>query len=474
MRVSTIEEAQTTPRQASGKIKMSHTSTRYSTNHPQLGRCAADGPELVYPSDMRWATSLPLLALILMTLPGCVLGTLDDHHVLIRSDVITSVEQEREILSKASLRWSKDGRVRVLVVRGTPYERGYQHGALLRPQVQDNLRYLYAEAQRKFRSAELFDEAYERMRPFIPQEYIEEMHGLAHGAKLPLRLVHAIHALPEVSEWGGKKRLRELAHAMLRGADLGTSCSNFNALNRTPEGEEFYAVRILDWGLHRISKLHEYPLLLVSHPDQGVPSVNITWVGFIGAVSGMNAEGITLGEMGNGDPEGETLRGVPMPFLLRRVLDEARNLSDVRRIIGQSPGTNSFAYLMTDGKTRESELYLRDRSRFEVFGPGSALEDRGKRFPAVVDTVYGGHYDERMAELLTRHQGAITPELLQKELIPAMAMASNFQNVIYDPVRLRLWVSNAADRHARAAEQPYTPFDLAAELRARHFSTMHE
>ena len=150
----------------------------------------------------------------------------------------------------------------------------------------------------------------------------------------------------------------------------GTSCSNFSASGDSTPDRKMYTVRVLDWGLHKISKLHEYPLITVLVPEAGgIPSANIGWIGFLGAVSGMNAQAITLGEMGYGDPEGETMRGEPMPFLLRDVLTYATNLADVRRIISSKPPTSSFVYLMSDGKTGQSELYLRDVHRFEVHKP---------------------------------------------------------------------------------------------------------
>ena len=290
------------------------------------------------------------------------------------------------------------------------------------------------------------------------------MHGLAHGAELPLHIIHHIHALPAITEWGGKKRIKRLVKQMVAGEKLGTSCSNIGAAATSTADGRLYAVRVLDWGLHRLSKLHEYPLITVARPSQGHAFANIGWVGFIGAVSGMNEQGITLGEMGYGDPPNETLRGKPMPFLLRDVLQYASNLGDVRRILSQSPGTNSFAFVMTDGKSSESEIYLKDRDRFEVFEAGEPLVDNRKSFPAFQNLVYGGHYDERMARVLGRHHGELSPELFMSSIIPEIAMKSNFQNVVYDPGKLVFWVNNANGPKNRAAEQPYTFFDLAQAL----------
>jgi isopenicillin-N N-acyltransferase-like protein len=412
-----------------------------------------------------WSASI-LLITSLTT--GCSYLRIDPNHYLFRSDVIESVEQERAIVAKAKLAWTQDGRVRVLYVSGTPYERGYQQGRLLREEVRANLMYLYDKILEKYHFEELLDESFERQRPFIPQEYIDEMHGLAHGSRLPLRVVHAIHALPEITEWGGKRKYKKLIKEMMDGVLLGTSCSNFCAAPSATGDKKMYTVRILDWGLHKLSKLHEYPLITVNVPEdgnKGVPSANIGWVGFLGAVSGMNAEGITLGEMGYGDPDGETMRGRPMPFVLRDVLRYAKNLKDVRKIIKEAPPTNSFVFLMSDGKTGESELYLRDRFRFEVHKPGVLLEDKGNKFPAIKGILYGGHYQDKMTSKLGETQGTLTAEMIMKDVIPFMAMPSNFQNVLYSPSDLTFWFTNAAGPKERAAEQPYTFYDFKAGLK---------
>lgn len=404
-----------------------------------------------------------ILSVLVLAISGCGYFRIDPDHYLVRSDVITSVEQEKEIVSRAKVGWTDDGKVRVLYVSGTPYERGYQQGVLLREEVRDNLLYLYDKLLSKYHFEELLFEAYERQRPYIPQEYVEEMHGLAHGSRLPLKVIHGIHALPEISEWGGKKRLKEVIKNMMNGA-YGTSCSNFAASGPATADGSMYTVRILDWGLHKISKLHEYPLLTVNVPKEGIPSVNVGWIGFLGAVSGMNSQEITLGEMGYGDPEGETMQGEPMPFVLRDVLTYAKNLKDVQRIISKAPPTNSFVFLMSDGKSKTAELYIRDRYHFEVHKPGELLKDDSHNFPPLRNIVYGGHFDDKMSQSLSQHRGQLAPQVIMDEVIPFIAMPSNFQNVVYDPGKLQLWFNNAKSRDEWAAEQPYTYFNFGRAL----------
>lgn len=408
-------------------------------------------------------TFLRGLALSSFGLVGCGYLRIDPMHVLIRSDEIISLDQEQEIVKKAKLTTTSDGRIRVLYTRGTPYERGYQQGVLLRAEIQDNLTYLYDSLKSRYHFEELFFEAFERMRPYIPEEYMEEMHGLAHGSRLPINMIHAIHAVPSISEWGGKKQIKKVVERMMDGT-LGTSCSNFAFKGKSSADGRMYAVRVLDWGIYKLSKLHEYPLIHVSVPDTGIPFVNIGWVGFLGAISGMNAEGITLGEKGYGDPEGETLRGKPMPFMLRDVLSQAHNLRDVERIIGTSKGDCSYVFLMSDGKTGEAELFIKDKDRFKIFKPGEPIKDGKKSLPGIPEIVWDGHYEEVLASELQSRSGHLEPSVIMNEMVPKIAMPGNFQNVIYDPKHLVFWVNNAKSPKERAAEQPFSAFNFGAAL----------
>ena len=46
---------------------------------------------------------------------------------------------------------------------------------------------------------------------------------------------------------------------------------------------------------------------------------------------------------------------------------------------------------MSDGKTGEAEMYIRDRDRFLVFSPGESVNDHKSKFPGICEVVYGGH-----------------------------------------------------------------------------------
>jgi hypothetical protein len=78
--------------------------------------------------------------------------------------------------------------------------------------------------------------------------------------------------------------------------------------------------------------------------------------------------------------------------------------------------------------------------------------------------LYGGHFKERMRDKLISLHGKITPEVIMHDIVPQIAMHSNFQDVVYDPVHGRFWTAIAADSNSRAAEQPYTFFDAKKAL----------
>jgi hypothetical protein len=79
---------------------------------------------------------------------------------------------------------------------------------------------------------------------------------------------------------------------------------------------------------------------------------NVGYAGFVGSVSGMNAEKISLGEMG-GRGEGQW-DGAPMATLMRRALEECDTLAEVQQLWTDSPRTCEYYYVFADGETNEA------------------------------------------------------------------------------------------------------------------------
>jgi len=82
--------------------------------------------------------------------------------------------------------------------------------------------------------------------------------------------------------------------------------------------------------------------------------------------------------------------------------------------------------------------------------------------------VYGGHYEQKQAELVRQMRGSFDVATIQ-ELARQIAMKSNLHTVIYDLTAGKLWVANRKD-NIRAADRPYVEFHLANAW-AKHLDT---
>ncbi|MBM3334455.1 peptidase C45, partial [Candidatus Sumerlaeota bacterium] len=242
----------------------------------------------------------------------------------------------------------------VLHVAGTPYEMGYQHGVLLRPQIQQLVARLYAigAAQAlldpKKPALSQLKKAYDRCLPHIPKDCLDEMRGLADGSSVSLERITTVNMIPE------------LFH-----------CSGFALWGRATKGGALYHGRILDYAME--IGYHQFALLIVAHPQGKRSFINVTYTGFIGSVTGTNDQQVTFGEMGGG---GEGLwDGMPMSFLMRKGLEEADTLDDGLAIFRNTPRTCEYYYVISDAKMPDARGLACRPDKFLVLRPGEPHPD---------------------------------------------------------------------------------------------------
>ncbi len=384
-----------------------------------------------------------------------------------RSMLIQTPQAERAVLSRASVEVRQipqsETQIKVVYLHGTPYEMGFQHGTLLRAEVQAVYNKLIGLLKLKV-DQDILDELYDLMAPYIPLEEQEEMRGLAHGANVPLRVVHWIHVIPGSFEYGQKKRF-------IKGA-VATSCSNLVAFDQATLNGEFYHLRVLDWA--RYFHLQSWPVVLVHRPEIGHASVTFSYAGFIGAVTGMNDQQLTFGEMGYGDPPGENLEGIPFVFLFRKMMREADSIEDIKQSIETAQRTNSYVFVFGDAKQQagsaRARLFIADRGRVLSFAENTHMVDgreKGDNYPAIDDVVYGGARGEKLHASILEHYGRIDPETL-KLIADEVSLKSNLHNVILRPGTMEAWFSNASlakGVQGKASRQPWVHFDFSQALR---------
>ena len=336
---------------------------------------------------------------------------------------------------------------RVLHLKGEPYEMGYQQGALLRDDIREGFRFLFdvkaKELKVELGGVKLLDPKRvikgiaAGQRKFVPERFFDEMRGIADGAGLDVQDVVVANFIPE------------LFH-----------CSGFALSGSATKDGTLYHGRILDYGCDW--RLQEHAVLTVAEPRGKIPFVNVTYAGFVGSVTGMNAERVSIGEMG-GRGMGHW-EGVPMAFLVRMVLEEADTLDRGIAIFRDHPRTCEYYFVLADGKTGKAVGMEACWNTFSVIGMGESHP----RLPHAVKDAVVLSAGDRYTELVKRVEkglGGFDAESARHLMDRPVAMKSNLHSVLFETTTTRFWVANASIDGKPAAEQPYHAFQLSELLK---------
>ncbi len=110
-------------------------------------------------------------------------------------------------------------------------------------------------------------------------------------------------------------------------------CSGFAVFGKATHNGTLFHGRILDYMTE--AGLQDYAVTTIAKPDGGHAFVTVGYAGFVGSVTAMNQKQIALGEMG-GKGEG-AWDGMPMSFLMRKVVEEADTLEEALEIFQKHP-----------------------------------------------------------------------------------------------------------------------------------------
>lgn len=336
----------------------------------------------------------------------------------------------------------------VLHVKGTPYEMGYQHGALLKQHALDLMHYLFEvkgnEKKIEFLGMKLTPKEVVKaingyQKQYIPRRFLEEMEGIADAIGVAADEVFAANGIPE------------LFH-----------CSGFALLNELTADGTLLHGRVLDYAVDW--RLQEHAVLIVAEPDGRIPFANVSYAGFVGSVTGMNRQQVSIGEMG-GAGLGKW-SGAPMAFLMRRTLEEARTLDDAIAIFRDSPRTCEYFYVLADAKSNRAVGMEASADRFVLIKPGAADPRLPTPIPNTVLMSAGKRYT-CLCEMVKKVDAAkqkFTVEQAIRLMEAPVAMKSNLHNVLMAPGKGKLWVAHASADKKPAWQQRYHAFDFAALL----------
>ena len=227
----------------------------------------------------------------------------------------------------------------------------------------------------------------------------------------------------------------------------------------------------------------EIPLIEIAHPDGKIAWASVGWPGEIGAVTGINAEGIAVmvHPTRTGDVRA-TRDARPIALLARAVLEQAKTLDQAIALIEQTPTLGAAAFVMVDGA---SGKWLRVERT-----PSKAIVERSPKSPAIGDVLETNALASDPENDRARRMLASIPRvsraarLVRSPLADVAAMAAILRDTrgdadaprpaghrgtiddgravhvaILDPTSLELWVADPrAGGRLRA-------FDLRHELR---------
>lgn len=339
--------------------------------------------------------------------------------------------------------------IHVLKVWGTPYEMGYAHGKLCAEKIRGfYMRLTMAMALGMGVDMSVLDNAWAQMEPFVSDRHKQEMKGLADGSGIDIKMIQRAHAIPDLSEF---------------------HCTFFAAWGSATEDGSLQQIRALDYETR--AGIQDEPALIVQIPDDANAFVNVAWLGFIGVVTGMNEEKIALSEIGDhfGD-DVETLAGEPMPFLMRRVLEQSETLDDALAIFRDAKRTSSYLYCVGDAKIPSARKLRTSKAFCDVLGP----DDGDMRLPDVVYWSMGADsvkWNTKVYTALKNKHGRIDPRVGMIDVMRELE-TGDLHAVHFDVAGLELWVANAtpAPSNAPGYDQDYVHFSFADALGACRYA----
>ncbi|HEM60737.1 MAG TPA: hypothetical protein ENO24_00440, partial [Chloroflexi bacterium] len=291
----------------------------------------------------------------------------------------------------------------VLHLGGSPYEIGYQHGSLLREQIRAGIhQQVYAGLVRDKGIPHILLLCRAReIEALLPEEYRQEMKGLADGAGLSYLQILALNSAHELAaEHVTATGVRQLmlsasprfdphfsstqgaaepsvaqkgaAEEQARQVDIQGAFAAFGSA--TSDGRMLQAA----WFSAPAPELNDV-VVIVCRPDSGNSYVGLGKPGAVGILAGLNEEGLVVTALGSPSQDTEPV-GIPAPILLREVLQHGGGLSTALNFLTSAQRTGGHNVLIGDGKRPDAQALEFSAHQFSVFPAENDLIARTRHY----------------------------------------------------------------------------------------------
>jgi len=324
----------------------------------------------------------------------------------------------------------------ILFIEGSPEQMGQAHGQLLKSAIKGMEETILIVAAGYVHTKDdwfftRIKEVMRRTKPFIPKRFLIECDAMSKTAGITTQAGRHMNYFSEMFHCSGA-------------AVCGSA---------TTKGQVVHA-RVLDY--MKEVNLQNYATLMVFMPEKYNNWVSISYAGLVGTVTAMNEKGLAMGELGGGG-EGKW-DGLPMTFMMRRVMEECTTVEDAVALMKKTPLTCDYYYILSDKNKSMRGVIAFSGSPLQVLKPG----EQNKRLPPVPkDTVYlsGGKRKVLLGKRLHENFGKIDAKKMIDIIKHPVAMKSNLQNAVFLPESLTFYFADAGDK-TLACFMPYYKLNI--------------
>ena len=223
--------------------------------------------------------------------------------------------------------------IKILFIEGSNYEMGYQHGSSLKYECLENIRAVLSISEKHGYSYGDLLENWNKSKDYIPQNYIDEMQGLADGIGVPFEKIAAIYIAFDclaffncfgIVAWGDATDSKKLIH--IRSSDLPFDFKD-------PVTGKF---------------VHENNFLVVRKPENGYASIAPSIAGLPNLVGGFNEKQIGISTHLSQSRD-QNFYGPPLRVKAQMIQDTASNAQQAIDIL-TSNKTLGYTFVVSDGK----------------------------------------------------------------------------------------------------------------------------
>jgi len=329
--------------------------------------------------------------------------------------------------------------IKVAVVKGTPYEMGYQLGSLLKDDIKTSLNGFLSIVQKEapqIYSDKQLDKAWEINSPFIDSRVKEEMKGIAEGSGIDIKLFQRSHIVPVISTY---------------------SCSGVAVWGKGTSNGHTLHIRNLDFTMD--AGLQDFPVVVIYVPNEGTAHVNVSFAGYIASHTGMNANHLVFGEKGE-SPRSEfpyDIKGAHFSFLFRQMMYDTKSLDDILNTIKSTKLIKRYFLFFSDGNEATQggakvHVTTPDAEKYAIWKDNDPNDNVAPNI--FKNVIYQTMDNDTAAVIIKDNLGKFDVEKMIS-LSKAVADDHNLMDVVYDATTLELWVAYANGEHERAADQKY-------------------